>query len=94
MVHLVEKDLWLLIVEEVVRLRFPLTMVKLGRFFTPIQVDVPEVFDLVPTWQTKTKPLRLKYLRIQKPAKLYFPGKYFVYCPCYYITMVEIMINK
>jgi hypothetical protein len=49
MVHLVEKDLWLLTVEEVVKLLFPSTMVKLGRFFTRIQVDVPEVFDLVPT---------------------------------------------
>jgi len=48
-VHLVEKDLWLLTVEEVARLRFLSTMVKLGKFFTPIQVDVPEVFDLVPT---------------------------------------------
>jgi hypothetical protein len=47
MARQVAKDLWQLTVEEVVRLRFLSTMVKLGRFFTPIQVDVLEALGLV-----------------------------------------------
>jgi hypothetical protein len=79
-------------VEEVVKLLYPLTMVKLGRFYTPIKVDALETLASVPTLQARTRLSRFTYLKIQDPEMLYFPGKFsFVY---YYIQMkiVEISI--
>jgi hypothetical protein len=75
MARQVEKDLWLLTVEEVVRLRFLSTMVKLGRFFIPIQVDAREAFGSVLTWQVQIKPLRSQYLSIQRLEMPCFRGK-------------------
>jgi hypothetical protein len=92
MVHQAERDPWLLIVEEVVRLHFLLTTVKRGKFFTAILVDALGVLDSVRTLQATIKLLLLKYLRIQKPERLCFPGKCLFFCCCCYITIGGIMI--
>jgi hypothetical protein len=95
MVHQVEKDLWLLIAEEVAKLRFPSITEKLGKFFTAIQVDVPGALDSVRTLQAIIKPLRLNYLRIQRPETPCLPGKCFLLHRYCYIgtTTIHIIIH-